>query len=136
MKRAYPSGISEYQRIVHVLVEELAQDSGIIFAYLYGSFPELRPYHDIDIGVYVRDPRDAEEIALALTQNLSSALERPADVRILNNAPTSFLYHVLRGERLLCRDDELLSSLIERTARIYLDIEPLRRQAIREAFVK
>jgi hypothetical protein len=56
------------------------------------------------------------------------------DVRILNVAPVSFLYHVLRGQLLFCRDDEILAEVTERTISRYLDIAPLVRRGAQEAF--
>lgn len=67
-------------------------------------------------------------------RRLSSGLQIPVEVSVLNGAPTSFVFHVLRGELLISNNDELLSTLIEETARRYLDISPLRRRATKEAF--
>jgi predicted nucleotidyltransferase len=124
----------EPDRIVEVLVRELAQDPEVVFAYLYGSCAESRPFRDIDVGVYLKSPSEHSNNVLDLMQRLGSELKLPVDVRILNHAPLSFLYHVLKGELLISNDDDLLSLLIENTTRQYLDIAPLRRQATKEAF--
>ena len=59
----------------------------------------------------------------------------PVDMRVLNDAPVTFLFHVFREGRLLVsRNDERLADLMERTAREYLDMEPLLRQATIEAY--
>ena len=59
----------------------------------------------------------------------------PIDVRVLNDAPVPFLFHVFReGRLLLSRNDELLADLMERTVREYLDMEPLLRRATIEAY--
>jgi hypothetical protein len=124
----------EPDRIVEVLVRELAHDPEVVFAYLYGSCAEWRPFRDIDVGVYLRSRGEHTLKVLDLVQRLGSALKRPVDLRILNDAPISFLYHVLKGELLISNDDDVLSLLIETTTRQYLDIAPLRRQATKEAF--
>ena len=46
----------------------------------------------------------------------------------------SFCFHVLREERILSRDERLLSDLIEDTVRRYLDIAPLLRRSTKETF--
>jgi hypothetical protein len=56
------------------------------------------------------------------------------DARILNVAPLSFLYHVLRGRLLYCRDDAVLSEVMERAVSRYLDLAPLVRRGTVEAF--
>ena len=56
------------------------------------------------------------------------------DVRIVNEVPISFLYHVLRGMLLFSRDDVRLAEVIEDTTRRYLDIAPLLRHSTKEAF--
>jgi len=59
----------------------------------------------------------------------------PIDVRVLNDAPVTFLFHVFReGRLLLSRNDERLADLMERTVREYLDAAPLLRQATMEAY--
>ena len=52
----------------------------------------------------------------------------------LNHAPIPFVFHALRGRLLFSRDDERLATIIEDTVRRYLDMEPLMRNATREAF--
>jgi hypothetical protein len=126
----------ERQRIKQYLAVELANDRSVAFAYLYGSFVERQPFHDIDVGVYLENGR-ADHVtvtALDLAQRLSERARMPVDVRILNVAPVSFLYHVLRGQLVFCRDDAVLAEVMERTVSRYLDIAPLVRRGIQEAF--
>jgi predicted nucleotidyltransferase len=126
----------ERHRIEQYLAAELASDPGMVFAYLYGSFVESQPFHDIDVGVYLQTVR-ADRVtatALDLTQRLSDGARIPVDVRILNVAPVSFLYHVLRGQLVFCRDDAVLAEVMERTVSRYLDIAPLVRRGTQEAF--
>ena len=136
MPRVYQIEAEERARIASFIAGELAQDPGVAFAYVYGSFAEALPFHDIDIGVYRNgsDPSDDPERDLA--QRLCAGLKMPVDVRVVNHAPTSFLFHVLRGELLLSRDDELLSSVIESTIRRHLDIAPILHHSAREAFAE
>jgi predicted nucleotidyltransferase len=126
----------ERERIEQCLAAELAGDRSVTFAYLYGSFVESQPFHDIDVGVYLENVQ-ADRVtatALDLAQRLSDRAQMPVDVRILNFAPVSFLYHVLRGQLVFCRDDAVLAEVMERTVSRYLDIAPLVRRGTQEAF--
>jgi hypothetical protein len=126
----------ERDRIQQGLAAELASDRRVAFAYLYGSFVESEPFHDIDVGVYLENVQ-ADRLtaaALDLAQRLSDSARIPVDVRVLNVAPVSFLYHVLRGQLVFCRDDAVLTEVMERTVSRYLDIAPLVRRGTQEAF--
>lgn len=116
--------------------EELLSEQEVVFAYLYGSFVEEDAFHDVDVGVYFKsvEPDKATVMALALAQRLSERVGLPVDVRVLNLAPMSFLYHVLRGRLIFSRDDAHLAEVIEHTACLYLDLAPLLRQSAKEAF--
>jgi predicted nucleotidyltransferase len=136
MTRLHRITTEERHRIEQCLAAELASDRNVAFAYLYGSFAESRPFHDIDVGVYLRTI-GADRVtgtALDLAQRLSDRVRIAVDVRIMNVAPVSFLYHVLRGQLVYCRDDTLLAEVMERTVSHYLDIAPLVRQGTLEAF--
>jgi hypothetical protein len=69
-----------------------------------------------------------------LSVTLSAAIYVPIDLRALNDAPLSFLYHVLRGQLLLCRDETFLTDLMEDAARRYLDLAPFLRMSTKDAF--
>lgn len=107
------------------------------FAYVYGSFIEGLPFHDIDIGIYTLGVKeeDATCYALGLSRLIEAEVHVPVDVRILNYAPVSFLYHVVRGELIFVRNEDVRVGVVENTVRRYLDIKPLIRRGIKEAFV-
>lgn len=136
MKQAYSFNQNTRQRIFDRLAGELAKVPEIVFAYIYGSVLDSELIHDVDVGLYLDDaqlPRRSE-ILSTVSDRLSTAIELPVDVRILNSAPVSFLFHVFQGHLLLSRDEELLTNLLEEVPRRYLDIAPLLRQATKEAF--
>lgn len=122
-------------RVLAALAAALASSPRVAFAYVYGSFAEGRAFRDIDVGVYLADDaaRDVHE-ELLMSEQLSRLVGLPVDMRILNGAPPTFLFHVLHGSRLTCRDERQLADVMERTAQRYLDLEPVLRQATREAF--
>lgn len=122
-------------RVRDALAAALASDRRVAFAYLYGSFAEGLPFRDVDVGVYLAEdaPRQVDD-ELAMAEQLSRLVGFPVDVRVVNGAPPTFLFHVLRGVKLVCRDEERLADVMERTVQRYLDIEPVLRRATREAF--
>ncbi len=124
------------EALVRRLKAELEEEPAVAFAYLHGSLLDSDAVHDVDVGLYLRES-DAERgpaVASALSARLSSIAGLPVDVRVLNEAPLSFVYHVLRGRLLLCRDEDLLTSKLEDIARRYLDLAPLLYQGTKDAF--
>jgi predicted nucleotidyltransferase len=111
------------------------------FAFLFGSFSDDAgeasiPFHDIDLGIYLRGFAEKPSVhyALNLTAQLSSLLEVPIDVRVMNFAPLSFLFHVVRGRLLIDKDEDARCAFMEWVVRHYLDMEPLLHRAIKEAY--
>ena len=132
----YCAGSGQREEIFRKITESLPAHSEIAFAYLYGSFLEFARFHDIDVGVYVRDSSlgTVQDLDLWLSGKLSKKLGYAVEVQLLNEAPVSFLYHVFRGRLIFCRDEELLAEVVERTLHRYFDMAPLLRRATREAF--
>jgi predicted nucleotidyltransferase len=122
----------------------LEAQPGVVFAYVHGSFLADRPFHDVDVAVYLRpgDEEDMSWLALDLAVELEKSLARmprrvatrlPVDVRVLNRAPLGFCYHVLWGRRLFSRDDVVHGRWVEQVLWRYLDLKPLRQRALKEA---
>jgi predicted nucleotidyltransferase len=122
--------------LVRCLTAELEKDSAVAFAHLHGSLLDSETVHDIDVGLYVRESEAERGSAIAseLSARLTAVAGIPVDVRVLNEAPLSFVYHVLRGRVLVCRDEDLLTTMLENVARRYLDLAPLLHQGTKDAF--
>ena len=127
---------AEKDRLVAIFRSLLISQDVIQFAYLYGSFLDDLPCHDIDIGIYVQGitVTDMTFYALELGEQFSREAGCPVDVRVLNDAPVSFMFHVLKGELLSEQNPELHAQVFEKTVSRYLDMQPLLLQATREAF--
>lgn len=125
------------EALVCRLTAELEKEpAGGAFAYLHGSLLDSDTVHDVDVGLYLRES-EAERgsvIAADLSVRLTAAAGLPVDVRVLNEAPLPFVYHVLRGRLLICRDEDLLATMLEDVARRYLDLAPLLYQGTKDAF--
>ena len=136
MRRLYHAEPAERGRVTRTLVAALEAEPELKFAWLHGSFLGGGGFHDVDVGVYLNGAADVRSRrALDLGLRLDRDVGFPVDVRVLNDAPVTFLFHVFRGGRLLLsRNDERLADLMERTVREYLDMEPLLRRATIEAY--
>ncbi len=134
--RAYFFSKEEKNRLIALLRSLLGRQDALQFAYLYGSFLDDLPCHDIDIGIYIQGNKGTDMMfyALELGEQFSREAGCPVDVRVLNDAPVSFLFHVLKGKLLTEQNPELHAQLFEKTVSRYLDMQPLLLQATREAF--
>jgi len=142
--RRFDTPQAQRDQMREALGSALATERSVAFAFIHGSFLTERPFHDIDIAVYLVG-LDASQISLrtlALAENLETTLfhdpatrpHPPIDVRPLNPAPLGFCYQVLRhGQLLSNRDDTLRTNWTAQTISRYLDIKPLFDTALREA---
>jgi len=135
-KKIYHLSAEERNKIKLNLKKFLENHKEIEFAFLYGSFLEGLPFHDLDLGIYIQnmDKNSGTTYALTLAGELSANLKIPVDVRAINFAQVNFVYNVLRGELLLNRNDDLLSKIMEKTIQKYLDLKPVLCKATKEAF--
>ncbi|MFO0699357.1 MAG: nucleotidyltransferase domain-containing protein [Nitrospira sp.] len=118
------------------LRRHLEREQGVRFAYLYGSVLESDRVHDLDVGVFLDDTAVPQQATIAdhLSSTLTATVGLPVDIRVLNDAPLSFLYHALQGHLLLCRDETFLTDMLEDVPRRYLDLAPLLRTSTKDAF--
>jgi uncharacterized protein len=136
-RKIHKAGTAQKKQIKEGISAILKAKQGIDFAYLFGSFTEKNlPFHDIDLGVFFneKEPFDMYETANELAFVLQQQVALPVDVRVLNNAPVSFMYHVMKGELTLDNDEEIRCRLMEQTVRQYLDMRPILYRAMKEAF--
>ena len=107
----------------------------ILFAYLHGSFVKKDAFRDIDVAIYLeRMPASVLEYELQMETDLMKALKKYiVDVRVLNGAPLSFKYNVIKdGIVLLSKDDDKRADFEEKTIILYLDFLPYRKLYLRE----
>jgi len=110
----------------------LERQPDVLVAYLFGSRARrvAGALSDIDVAVLLReDGNPTLSRRLALLRDLAAACGRDdVDLVILNEAPVSLAYRVLREGRLLVSRDELARVRHRaRTVDRYLDMEPFRR---------
>jgi predicted nucleotidyltransferase len=127
----------ERTAVVEAIRQTLDDEPDLAFAYLFGSFEEAGPFHDIDVGIFLdgaQPPGTADRRAFDLAGRLEAVVPFPVDVVALNARPVTFRFHVYSGEPLVVNDEDRLAQELERTMAEYFDIEPVLRRATREAF--
>ena len=135
--RCHTLGEERRRDLAKMITTVVRQDKRALFAFLYGSFLDGAFFRDIDLGVFVKDvgPTGFWDYECRLSQKIEKILSHsfPVEARVINRAPISFCYHVIRGRLLFVRDESVMVDFMTRVARTYLDIAPLRRKYILEA---
>ncbi len=123
--------------LTKMITKAVSQDERVLFAFLYGSFLDGAFFRDIDLGVFVKGvgSTDFWDYECGLSQKIEKVLCHPfpVEAKVINRAPISFCYHVIRGRRLFVRDESVMVGFMIRVARTYLDMAPLRRKYMLEA---
>jgi len=107
----------------------------ICFGYVHGSFAAEETFADIDVALYLYEtPESPLQYELAMESELMEAARPYAvDVRILNGAPLSFRYQVIKGGiPLIVNDDDRRADFQEATLADYFDFAPYRAMYVRE----
>ncbi len=117
------------------IVSILEGDKRVVFAYIFGSFVKSDEIEDIDIGIFALDNEleNPLEYELKLEGDIETSTKIPVDVRVLNNAPASFVFNVIKGGHLLIdRDSNLRADFESLMLKKYFDFEPFRKEYLRE----
>lgn len=115
------------KKLVESLRKMLEEDDSIVFAYLHGSLVEKEFFRDVDVAVWIRNPRDAFKYEVDVSARLEVSLNTPIDLHVLNGAPLPFKHHVLtRGRLLFSRDEAERARIVDETIRQYADLRLLR----------
>ena len=125
----------EKKKILNSVTEILDKHEEVSFAYLHGSFVGDSGFRDIDIAVFLSSmPVSVLDYELDMEFALMEVAKGcPVDFRVLNSAPLSFQYNVIKnGLILLVRDDDERSEFQERTLREYFDFAPYHRNYLKE----
>lgn len=136
MRKRYSLIKKKRSVILNKIKDLLAAKKEISFVYVHGSFIDGETFSDIDIAVYL-SPMPAGTDSIYYEFALESAIEEqtgyPVDVRIINKAPLSFKFSVLRsGKCILEKDEDLRVAFQERTTSMYYDFAPFREQYLKE----
>ena len=108
----------------------------IIFAYLHGSFLKAERFRDIDVAVFLKNPASSTlQAEIRVETELAKVIKKfPVEIRVLNHAPLSFRYNVIKdGSAIAVVDDALRCEFMETTLQEYFDFAPFRRLYLKEA---
>ncbi|MFZ5634010.1 MAG: type VII toxin-antitoxin system MntA family adenylyltransferase antitoxin [Bacillota bacterium] len=127
---------SQKKKTVETVKNILCSRTEINFAYIHGSFTGDNGFRDIDIALYLeKDLLGDRELKyeIDLEIKLEEVLTYPVDVRVLNHAPLSFQFQVIKGGILLFeRDEESRVDFQVKTLDFYFDFAPFRRRYLKE----
>lgn len=107
---------------------------GAVAAYLFGSFARGEDFSDLDIGILMGcEVSRPLEFELELETGLEKAVRYPVDVRILDSAPLSFQFAVVRDGRLVVDSEPNRRATFEGNVRKkYFDFSIFRRRYLKE----
>ena len=94
-------------------------------------------FNDIDLALYLKKmPDSLLEYELNMEVIMSYAVVGvPVDVRLLNGAPLSFQYNVVKeGTPIVVNDENERAEFQERTVKRYFDFAPFRKMYMKEVF--
>lgn len=137
-KTKYILSPAQKDNLMKQTAEIVSRQIDFAFLYVHGSFIEDIPFGDIDLAIYILDnmlPTNELTIKkeLALEVSLQEELGYPFDVRIINTAPLSFCYNVIKNGRLLCDNDEdIRVQFVTQTIGRYIDFLPYRKRYLKE----
>ncbi|MGA2467595.1 MAG: nucleotidyltransferase domain-containing protein [Thermodesulfobacteriota bacterium] len=126
---------SDKKIIMEKLRYSLEKRPNLLLAYVYGSFVMADKFRDIDIAVYLKQiPSTPLHVELELETELGNIIKNYlVDVRILNNAPLSFRYNVIKsGKPIVVVDDDARTDFEEATLSNYFDFSPFRKMYLKE----
>lgn len=137
-KKAYIISPENKNTLLNNLASTLQENRAITFAYIHGSFLSEGTFRDIDIAIYLDEQAIPDKAGhtrheIALEMELEKIFNYPFDIRIVNNAPLSFRYNVIKSGRLLFSiDEDLSASFAARTMSDYVDFLPYRKRYLKE----
>ncbi len=123
------------ERLIETIAEIVGSKEQVLFAYIFGSFSRGEQFRDIDVGVYLSDGSHTSTLhdELELESELEAACRVPVDARIMNNAPLTFVYHILKSAIVIVDKDGFRRSDYEGLIyKEYFDVLHLRREYLRE----
>ena len=134
-KKIYQLEKIKRDQIVQEITDLLSAEEQIVFAYLHGSFQEGLPFRDIDLAVFITEnlPKEQLDYELKLEEKIEHDIKLPVDLKVINNAPPTFCYMVIKkGRELLVRDDSKRVEFEVATLNRYFDILPFRQRYLKE----
>jgi predicted nucleotidyltransferase len=125
----------EKEKIVSTIRSMLEREIPVVFGYVFGSFWE-GVFKDIDVAIFIDEGKIPSFLRYEL--QMESLLNKAVgkftfDVRILNGAPLSFRYEVIKNGRLIMTKNEESRIDFETSSfGNYFDFAPFRESYLKE----
>ena len=135
MRKTRSLKIEEKRIVIQKIADFLKTKQYILFAYIFGSFVSQDSFSDIDIGIFIADKHHESPLNLELNLEieLQNIVHMPVDVRVLNHAPLSFVYNVLKNRIVIVDKNKTLRADFEGLIfKKYFDFKHLRDEYLRE----
>lgn len=133
--KKYSVSDKEKERIISCISSVLEKEINVLFSYVHGSFLE-GGFQDIDVAIFVDEGKIPSflQYELQMESLLNKAVGKFAyDVRILNGAPLSFRYEVIKnGKLIMTKDEESRIDFETSTFNNYFDFAPFRDSYLKE----
>lgn len=115
-------------QLLEKLKKKLGDVAEISFAYVYGGFVERGFFRDLDVAVWLKNPRKAFFYVVGFSAKLEIEMGFPIDLQVLNEAPLPFQFSVFtQGRVLFSKDEGLRVRLVDEVVRKYSDLKFLVR---------
>jgi len=120
--------------IINIISSCLQQYGEIFAAYIFGSFISDKSFADIDLGILTqRKPDNLIEYEVGLEIKLDRLVKFETDVRVLNNAPLSFVQNVLRhGQLIIDINPNRRADFENNVLKKYFDFSRFRRRYLED----
>lgn len=127
--------IKKRKNLIEKISDFLKAKDYILFAYIFGSFISEDGFSDIDIGIFITNEKVKSplQLELKLEGEIENIIHIPVDVRIINYAPISFTYNILKNGIVIVDKDKSLRTDFEGLIyKKYFDFRYLRDEYLRE----
>lgn len=120
--------------VIAQLSKTLNEYKEISAAYLFGSFHNEDTFSDIDIGILTQATlRNPLPFELALSTKLEKNINYRVDIRIINEAPISFVQNVIRtGKVFIDKNPNFRADFEGLVLKKYFEFAPFRRRYLKE----
>jgi predicted nucleotidyltransferase len=127
-----PDKREDITAVIRAFLETECRDASAV--YIFGSFITEDRFEDVDIALLLNEKEpQALQFELLLERRLQEKIGYPVDVRILNGAPLSFCWSVLRSGRLILdRDPNMRADFESNIMKQYSDFSGFMKQYLRE----
>ncbi len=117
------------EAVLRAIADTLRTFDSVRLGYVFGSFLLGSHFEDIDVAVLLAGgllPREEFKYSMAIGRALESAItpRREVDVKVLNGAPVSFQYTVIRdGLPVMVRDEKIRVRFEAQRIKAHLDFK-------------